>query len=136
MSRLGLDRTLLSAFLRNGHGVMLATRKKIIAMTNSCALVLSCNYNQPGSTAINTAIVNNHTRCQHNKLKQTTIIKLNHATVPNRHSVTSSKLMEAKIRLVRVVTMRPSPFLCLLSDWRLSWSGRGQFMLKVTMGMN
>jgi hypothetical protein len=107
MSRLGLGRPLLSVFLPNGHGAMPATRKKAINMTNSCALVLSSNHKQPESTAISTAIVNNHAWYQHDKL------------------------MEAKIWLRPVITMTmPSHVLCLLSDWRRSWTGRGQFMLK------
>jgi hypothetical protein len=48
---------------------MPATRKKTVAMTNSCALVLSSNYQQPKSTATSKATVT---------LVQTLIIKFNH----------------------------------------------------------
>jgi hypothetical protein len=104
---------------------MPATRKKIIAVTNSWALVLPSNHEQPGSTAIST--VNNHTWHQHDKL---TIIKLN--AVPRRH-LAPSKLMPVEAKIWVVVTM---PSLCLLSGWRLLWTGRGQVMLKVTMKMD
>ena len=116
MSTLGFGRPLLSVSLHNGHSIlksMPATRKKTIAVTNSWALVLPSNYQHPRSTAIST--VNNYIWHQHNKL---TIIKLN--AIPKRH-LALSKLMEAKIWVV--ITML-SCVLCLLSDWRLLWTGR------------